>query len=147
MSVGAGELEQYAAIVAALEVARDGEREHVLASHGLDEARFDALGRVVEASLEQAIEASNDGVPKLVAAFDRALRAARVRSAGTAEVLSTERYAEAVRALRSGGDPRDALARLGLDATSLSRAAAHHQARAGDDPAYASLLARLLTGG
>jgi len=131
-------LEAYTRIVA--EIANGGgDRAVVLARHGLDEDRWDAIDDAWQARLSDAADqaSEDEGVPPLVVAYAEALtRAQRERTAGRA-VIAFDRFAEAVRLLRRDGNMLQALARTGLTIDQFLQANQHWTACIVNDPELA----------
>jgi glyoxylase-like metal-dependent hydrolase (beta-lactamase superfamily II) len=134
-----GDVRAYATLAARL--ARDpARRAELLAAHGLDEDRWEALDDAWQARLDRAADSDEDGVPALVAAHAEAFADAQ-RGAG-ADVLPFERYVEAARELRRGHDMTTALKRLSVTFDQLMRAQRHWTAAMLSDPALAARFQR-----
>jgi len=135
---GSFAIEEYAEISAAL-AEPDVDREAVLAARGLDEAAFAEIDRACQDALSRAMEADDDGVPPLLAAYAEAFGRARARLAADAGVISIERFGDATREISRRGDPVPTLGRLGISLADFLRANEHWTRRMLEDPA---LLAR-----
>jgi hypothetical protein len=138
------EFDTYAELLVALETVSLERRARVLADAGFDEELSERVHDVIDAELVDA----GENVPVLVLRLDAAIaraRKRRVENSTTGEPMSAERYVEAVRALGAGGDPREALGRIGLSLAELTAAAAHFNARMASDPSFARWLEARLT--
>jgi hypothetical protein len=105
-------LDAYARLTVAL--ARAGaKRADVLAAHRLDESRWEVIDGLWQARLSDAMGEGTDAVPipPFLEQYSRAMDRAQ---SDDSQVISLERFAEATRALRSGGDVTAALERLAL---------------------------------
>ncbi len=120
--IDAKDLDSYARVVAG--TAAGLGRAELLADVGLEEASFELLSERVEAELSRAMSAVDGSVPPFLVAYEAALRKAHLALAGTTR-LSVEDFARALNALERGGDPKHALAKLGVTPEELSRAALH----------------------
>jgi hypothetical protein len=113
-------LDAYARLTVAL--ARAGEdRPSVLAAHGLDEERWQAIDDRWQARLSDAMDQGTDEEPvaPLLQEFSRAMDRAQ---SDDAPVVSLERLAEATRVLNEAADIPEALKRLGLTLDDFMRA-------------------------
>jgi hypothetical protein len=128
-------IEAYAELQVAL---AEGDRAAALVARGLDEAAFDALDREMQAKLSAAMDEGGDGVPPLLAAYDRAIQRAR---AASPPPLSLEAFARATAAIRATGDAPKALARLGIGLEAYLRANGYWTPKLGADPALAAAFA------
>ncbi len=138
-------IEVYAAI--AVEIADGaGDREEVLARHGLDESGWDAIEDAWHVRLSDASDPCPDDteVPPLLAAYADAMARAQKARAGTAGIASFEQFAEAMRLFQRGGDMTAALQRAGLSLTEFLRASQHWTARLATDPELAARFEALL---
>lgn len=124
------DIETYAAIMAELAAAGDA-RPGVLARHGLDEERWDAIDVLWQERLSDAMDDESDGVHPLLAAYSAAYDAAR-RALNAP--ISLERFAEATRLLHATGDLRSSLARAGITFAAFIRGSEHWSPRIAQDP-------------
>lgn len=88
------------------------DRAAILAAHGLDEERWEALDDAWQARLSEADEGEDEGVPPLMAAYAEAF--ARAQRARAKSELPFDRFLEAARAMKRGTDMTTALKRLGM---------------------------------
>lgn len=124
----------YAALGAALaDPACDRAAE--LRAHGLDEDTWAEADRAWQARLSRAMDAEPDGVPPLIAAYALAFERARAAQVGAREVVSIERFADAIREIQRRGDPQAALSHLGLTLEQFIRANEHWTRRMLEDAA------------
>src|SRR4051812_32295039 len=86
-------------------------REAVLARHGLDEARWDAIDTRWQDRLSASIDVEDDGVPEILSRFAAAYQAAQ-RS--FASPISVQQFARVTRLLQASGDIRASLSRVGV---------------------------------
>jgi len=112
-------IESYATLRARL--AQDGvDRDALLAEHGLDEDRWDAVDDVWQEELSRALDRPGDDVPDMwlryAGAFSRAQRDAPAR------VLSVELFGACTRVLQGARDPRLALEKMGVTLTEYLKA-------------------------
>lgn len=115
------ELRAYAAILA--ELAATGEsRSAVLASHGLDEASWEAIDEQWQERLSAELDDDGDGVPGLLAELSSAYAAAQRASA---EPITLEQLAEVTRRLAASGDLRASLAHVGVTLVGYTRGSEH----------------------
>ena len=137
------DIDLYAGI--AVEIADGaGDPEVVLARHGLDEARWDAIDNGWQARLAEATdEGVEDGIPPLLAAYAQAMARAQKARAG-AGVASFERFAEAMRLFQRSGDMPATLQRTGLTLQDFLRASQHWTSRLAVEPDLAAKFERLL---
>jgi hypothetical protein len=129
-------LDAYARISVAL--GRAGQaRATVLSAHDLDEARWEAIDDGWQARLSDAMDAVSDEVPvppfleQFSRAFDRA-------QGDDSQVMSLERYVEATRVVRKGGDPTKELERMGVTVDAYLQANRHYMLRMAEDDALAA---------
>ncbi len=135
-------LDAYARLIVAL--TRPGaEREKVLGSHGLDEAHWQAIDDHWQARLSRAMDEGTDEVPvaPFLDEFSRAMERAQVDDS---QVMSLERFIEATRGVRQGGDVARALAILGLTQDEYLRANRHWMRRMAEDDELAATFQRAL---
>jgi hypothetical protein len=135
-------LDAYARLTVALGRAGDN-RGAVLAAHGLDEARWEAIDDLWQARLSDAMDeiTEDQPVPPFLAQFSRAMD--RAQSDDT-QVLSFERYAEVTRAVRQGGDVPRALQRLGVSTDEYLHANRYWMQRMADDDELSERFQRAL---
>lgn len=111
------------------------DRAAVLAEAGLTEEAYEALDERVQDALSRAIDESDEaGVPPLVARYDAALKKAYE---GLEPPLDLERFARATIVLRQGGDPTNALAKIGMTLQDYLRSSPIWAARLSKDEALA----------
>jgi len=135
------DIEAYAALQMRL-IGVEGEaRAALLAAHGLTEESFDALDERAQDALSRALDASEAGVPPLVARYDAALKKAHE---GLEPPLSLDRFAEATLVMRAGGDPTKALARIGITFTDYFRSSQVWASRLSKDDELAQRFAALV---
>ena len=105
-------LDAYARLTVALGRAGD-RRAAVLAAHGLDEARWEAIDGLWQARLSDAMDEGTDEepIPPFLQEYSRAMDRAQ---SDDSQVISLERFAQATRVVREGGEVALALERLGL---------------------------------
>jgi hypothetical protein len=133
-------LDAYARITVALGRAGD-RRAAVLAAHGLDEARWQAIDDAWQARLSDAMDQTSDEVPvpPFLAQFSHAMD--RAQSDDT-QVLGFERFVEATRVVRRGGDVGRALERLGVAMDEYLHANRHWMQRMAQDEELAGRFRR-----
>jgi hypothetical protein len=134
-------LQAYAGVVA--ELAAGGAREEVLARHGLDEARWDAVDAHWQACLSEAMGEEIDGVPPLVAAYTSAYEAAQ-RS--FTPPVSLEQFAQVTRLLQGAGDVQAVLAKVGVTLAGYMRGGEHWSRRMAEDQELARRFQDVLRG-
>jgi hypothetical protein len=108
-------------------------RGELLATHGLDEARWQAIDDAWQTRLSEALDAMGDEatVPPLVEAYSRAMERAQTADS---QLMAFERFVQATRAARAGGDLGKNLERLGVTVDDYLRANRHYTlAMTGDD--------------
>jgi hypothetical protein len=135
-------LDAYARITVALRRAGLA-RDPALAAYGLDEARWQAIDDVWQARLSAAIEEGTDDVPvsPFLEQFARAMDRAE---SDDSQVMSFERFVEATRIVRRGGDVGRGLERLGVTVDSYLQANRHFMQRMAKDDELAASLRRAL---
>lgn len=135
-------LDAYARLTVAL--GRAGEnRQSVLAAHGLDEARWQAIDDAWQGRLSATLEDITDEqpVPAFLEQYSKAMD--RAQSDDT-QVISFERFVEATRAVRRGGEIARALERLGLTTDEYLHANRHWMQRMTKDEDLADRFQRAL---
>jgi len=117
-------LDAYARLLVALNRAGVEQRDRVLASHGLDEARWQTIDDAWQERLSQAMDEGTDEVPvsPFLDAFSRAMERAE---SDDSQVMSLARFVEATRAVQAGGEIAKSLAVLGLTPDEYLRANRH----------------------
>jgi len=134
-------LDAYARLAVALSRA-GARRDAVLAAHRLDETRWQAIDDLWQARLSDALdEVDDEGVPAFVAEFERAMERAR---SDDVQVMPFERFVEATRAARAGGELGRTLARLGVAIDDYLRANRHYTQAMTEDDALAERFRRAL---
>jgi hypothetical protein len=133
-------LDAYARLTVVLARAGAG-RDAALAAHGLDEARWQAIDDAWQARLSEALEDIGDDatVPPLVDAYSRAME--RAQSAES-EIMTFERFLQATRAARAGGELAKSLERLGVTIDDYLRANRHYTLAMTEDDALAERFRR-----
>jgi hypothetical protein len=129
-------LDTYARISVAL--GRAGEaRDAVLSAHGLDEAAWQAIDDAWQARLSEAMDQVSDEipVPPFIDQFSRAFDRAQ---SDDSQVMNLERYIEATRIVRKGGDPTKGLERMGLTVDAYLQANRHYMQRMAQDEELAA---------
>jgi hypothetical protein len=135
-------LDAYARLTVAL--ARAGtKRADVLAAHQLDEKRWQSIDGLWQAKLSDAMDAGTDEVPipPFLEQYSRAIDRAQ---SDDSQVISLERFAEATRAIRGGGDITKALERLGLTPDDYLHANHYWMQRMAQDDELAETFRRAL---
>jgi hypothetical protein len=133
-------LDAYARLAVAL--ARAGpDRATVLEAHGLDEGRWQAIDDLWQARLSDAMDQITDAapVPPFIEQFSRAMDRAQ---SDDSQVIAFERYAEATRAVRRGGEVAKSHARLGLTTDEYLRANRYWVQRMAEDDELAAAFRR-----
>lgn len=133
-------LDAYARLTVAL--ARAGEkRDAVLAAHGLDEDRWQAIDDLWQARLSDAMDQGTDErpIPPFLEAFSRAMDRAQ---SDDSMVIPLERFAEATRAVRRGVEVTRTLERLGLTPDDYVRASHYWMQRMAQDDELAETFRR-----
>jgi hypothetical protein len=136
-------LDAYARLTVAL--ARAGEhRGAVLAEHGLDEARWAAIDDMWQARLSEAMDQGTEEmpVPPFLQEFSHAMERAQTE---TVEPMPLQRFAEATRAVRRGGEVVKSLERLGLTPDDYLRANHYWTRRMVEDEQLAEAFRRALS--
>ncbi|MGK3982427.1 hypothetical protein WME99_05285 [Sorangium sp. So ce136] len=107
------DVEVYATLAAQL-ADPSADRAALLAAHGLDEERWEALDDAWQARLSEADDEDGEdvGVPPLVAAYAETF--ARAQRARARSELTFDRFLEAARAMKRGTDMATVLSRLDL---------------------------------
>ena len=134
-------IEEYAALQVAL--TEGSARDEVLHRFGLDEASYAEIDDAFQAELGRAIEADGDGIPPLLAKYDRALRDARRASA---PAMSFEIFASITAELAISMDPRPVLARRGVSFEAYLKASQHWTAIIAADPVFEARFRRITSG-
>lgn len=115
--------------------ASPGERASVLARHGLDEARWEAVDAHFQEQLSEAMGATDDDsddVHPLIVAYTQAYEAAQLRLSNP---ISIETFAEVTRLLNATGDLRASLARAGVTLADYVAASGRFMRQMPEDPA------------
>lgn len=136
-------LDAYARLAVGLGCA-GSRRDALLASHGLDESRWQAIDDLWQTRLSDALDAIEDDeatVPPLVAAYARAMECAQ---SGESQVMAFARFVEATRVARAGGELGNALERLGVTIDDYLRANRHYTQAMMEDDALAERFRRAL---
>ncbi len=126
------DIEVYARVMAELASAGDA-RGEVLARHGLDEARWEAIDTRWQAQISAAMDQDpeDDGVPEILvryaAAYDVAQRS-------IAPPISLDQFALVTRLLGASTDVRAALARVGVTFADYVRGSEHWSRKLAGDP-------------
>jgi hypothetical protein len=120
------DLETYGAILA--ELARGADRADVLAQHGLDEERFEALE---DRALALLSAEEGDGVPEAVVRFDRAIRGG---PAAARALPSLEAFAQAYLIAQEGGNVAERLKERGSSLEVLLQGSEHYVPRFAKEP-------------
>lgn len=138
-------LDTYARITVALGRAGQG-RDAVLAAHGLDEARWQAIDDVWQARLSEAMDQTSDEVPvpPFLEQFSRAMDRAQ---SDDSLVMTLERFVEATRVVKRGGDVGKALEHLGLTVDAYLQANRHFMQRMAKDDELAAAFRKALGSG
>jgi len=110
------------------------DRDAALAAHGLDEEGWAALDGHFQDRLGRAMDAAEEGVPPLIAAYAEAFARARAAQSRGRPVISLDRFADATREIQVRGDPLPALAKHGLTLEEYLRANEHWTQRMLADP-------------
>ncbi len=133
-------LDAYARLTVALMRAGD-RREAVLAAHGLDEERWQAIDGLWQARLADAMEQGTDEVPvpPFLQDFSRALDRAQ---SDDSQIMSLERFAAATRAVDGAADILQALERLGLTLDDFMHASHYWVQRMAKDEELAEIFRR-----
>jgi hypothetical protein len=133
-------LDAYARLTVALARAR-GERDALLAAHGLDENGWEAIDDAWQARLSKAMDEGTDEVPvpPFLEQFSRAMDRAQKDDS---QVMTLERFAEATRVVRQGGEVARALQRLGLTPDTYLRANHYWMQRMAQDDGLAEIFRR-----
>jgi hypothetical protein len=132
------DVRDYAALVA--ELSRGGDAGEVLARWGLDDASFTSVEEHYQGELSKAMDATDDGVPPLVAEYAAAFAAARAEqpSSDARPRLDLDEFARATRAIQRKGDAVSALRELGIEVGDYLAASQHWTPRIASDPVLAA---------
>jgi hypothetical protein len=135
-------LDAYARLVVGLGRA-GARRDAFLASHGLDEARWQAIDDGWQARLSESLDATGDAatVPPFVDAYARAMERAQC---GESQIMTFERFVQATRAAQQGGELGKNLERLGVGIDDYLRASRHYTLAMTEDDALAETFRRWL---
>ncbi|UQA55437.1 hypothetical protein [Polyangium aurulentum] len=125
------DLEAYATVMAELAAAGDA-RTEVLARHGLDEDRWDAIDSHWQERLSEALAEEAEGIPALLAAYTAAYAAAQ---RALTPPMPLEQFARVTRLLQATGDLQAALAKVGVTLSDFVRSNEHWSRRMAEDPA------------
>jgi hypothetical protein len=123
-------IEAYAALMAELAAAGDA-RAEVLARHGLDEARWEAIDAHWQQRLSDALDEEGDGVAEILSAHAAAYEAAQRAAAAP---ISLEQLAQVTRLFQASGDLRASLAKVGVTLADYVRGTEHWSRRLAEDP-------------
>jgi hypothetical protein len=135
-------LDAYARLTVAL--SRAGEaRDTVLATHGLDEDRWQAIDDVWQARIAEAMDEGTDEQPvsPFVEEFAKAMDRAQ---SDDSQVLTFERYVQATRAMSRGGDVAKSLGALGVTVDAYVQANRYWVRRMATDDELAGAFQRAL---
>ena len=126
------DIEGYARVMAELASASDA-RGEILARHGLDEARWEALDTRWQAQLSAAMDQDpeDDGVPEIVSRYAAAYDVAQ-RS--IAPPISLARFAMVTRLLGASADLRASLSKVGVTMADYVRGSEHWSRKLAGDP-------------
>ncbi|MGH7296084.1 MAG: hypothetical protein ACRELB_14170 [Polyangiaceae bacterium] len=135
-------LDAYARITIALGRAGPA-RRGVLAAHGLDEDRWQQIDDAWQARLSDAMDQGTDEVP--VAPFlEQFARAMDRAHSDDSQVMSLERFVQATRIVRLGGDVAKGLESVGLTVDAYLQANRHWMQRMAQDDDLAASFQRAL---
>lgn len=123
-------IEAYAALMAELAAAGEA-RAQVLARHGLDEDRWDAIDTRWQQRLSEALDEEGDGVAELVSVYASAYEAAQ---RALAPPIALEQLALVTRLLGASGDLRASLAKAGVTLADYVRGTEHWSRLLASDP-------------
>jgi hypothetical protein len=125
-------IEAYAQVMAELASAGDA-REAVLAHHGLDEARWEAIDNDWQSQLSEAMdqEPDDDGIPEILSLYAAAYENAQ-RS--IASPISLDQFAMVTRLLDASGDVRASLSKVGVTLADYVRGSEHWTRQLAGDP-------------
>lgn len=135
------DIEAYAALQMRLVGVEGDARTALLEAHGLTEDTYEALDERAQEALSRALDATEAGVPPLVARYDAALK--KVHE-GLEPPLSLERFAEATLVVQKGGDPTKALERIGVSLPDYLRSSQAWAGRLAKDDDLARRFAKLV---
>jgi len=137
-------IEEYAQVMAELASAGDARRQ-ILAQHGLDEARWEAIDAHWQTQLSEAMDQEDaDGVPEILSRYTAAYEAAQ-RS--IAPPISLDQFAMVTRLLDTSDDVRASLAKVGVTLADYVRGSEHWTRQLAGDPELARHFHDLLRGG
>lgn len=137
------DLSTYATVMAEL-AAAGADRAAVLASHDLDERRWDAVDAAWQQTLSAALDADEDGVPALVSEHAAAYAAAQ---RALAPPISLAQLAQVTRLLGASGDLRASLAKAGVALDAYLRGSEHWTRQIVEDPETERVYRDALRGG
>lgn len=140
------DVRDYAALAA--ELSAGGEPTEILQRWGLSEEDYEAVEATYQQALSDAMDATAEGVPPLVAEYAAAFAAARAKRAaspgdGSYQGLDLETFARATKAIERLGDVDRALRELGIDLRDYLAASQHWAPRIVADPALAERFLRV----
>lgn len=124
-------LDAYARIMVALGRAGTA-RAQVLAAHGLEEDRWQAIDDAWQARLSEAIDEGTEEVP-VPPFIEQFARAMDQRQSDDSQVMSLERFVEATRVVSRGGDVTKSLEAVGLTVDAYLQANRHWMQRMAQD--------------
>jgi hypothetical protein len=126
------DIEEYAQVMAELASAGDARRE-ILARHGLDEARWDAIDAAWQAQLSEAMEqdADGEGIPEILSRYAAAYEVAQ-RS--ISPPISLDQFAQVMRLLDTSDDVHASLAKVGVTLADYVRGSEHWTRQLAGDP-------------
>ena len=116
-------IEAYAQVMAELASTGDA-RDEVLARHGFDEARWEAIDTLWQNRLSEAMDQDpeDDSVPEILVAYSAVYHAAQ-RS--FAPPITLDQFAMVTRLLDASGDVRASLAKVGVTLADYARGSEH----------------------
>lgn len=125
-------IEAYAQVMAKLASTGDA-REEILAHHGLDEARWEAIDNYWQARLSEAMEQEpdDDSIPEIISMYAAAYEGAQ-RS--MASPISLDQFAMVTRLLDASGDVRASLSKVGVTLADYVRGSEHWTRQLAKDP-------------
>jgi hypothetical protein len=133
-------IETYARVMA--DIGAGKPRGEVLAAHGLDEVRFEAIEKAAFADVGEGVTDA-PVIPEADLRLDRAFREARDRSSDA--LLSIEEFARAAAVAQEGVQVSERLTKMGVSLQTFLKASGHYAPRLAREPELAARFNEVLS--